>query len=871
MGNAMTSMKEFEQTFGDRQSMGFNIELDDPFQPFNEDPSQKDLVPGFGEPKQTPADRGWLSSYSRMLNAIDTGGVFQWTDMVTASRGDARSAALSAILDDAAYSSGLIGDGLRGLKDLGSGDYNNIANEISSPGYGLKDSPSIDGLIKDSVENNSNVEGPNNVGMNSNNKSANESSIKSNLVNTTESFTDEDIVNSTMVSGRPLDGGPLVGEHLDQLRQLTVSNSSSDGSSWGIDSNSSRKVFNLTKDNGSIETVGVVSKGNFSEILNVRDKFDGSDENMIPTETYGDDRIVIGDSNRGIETGTPLFQGPIPMSDTGTKALHSKRVRRQASSSSGRGGSPPPWAMGPQMAIPSSPGARGPPSQRPNPRAFPMPNRPPSGQSQGMNGSPFGRNPMMGGPQFPNSGGPPFGGPQQFGSPRGQQFPPGMMPQQFPGGGQSSRVPNRQPFGSPRGSQMGQNPRGLPGQNPFGQPNQNPFGQAGQDPFGQRGQPPFGQPGQNPFGQPSRNPFGQPSQNAFGQPNQMPFGQPSQNSFGSPSQNPFGQQGQNPFGQQGQNPFGQQNQNPFGPQSGAFGPPNRNPFESPSSFPVPPGAGGGSERGPSGLSESQPPPPPSLPTGSDDFDAELELKPSPFESLGSFPMGPPSSSSNSFGSSSSSPSSGKPMGSGQQNPFSQPPGFSGGRQSMGFGQPNQMMGSNPFQQKNPFTNPSGSNSQFGFPSNMPGMPPQYSQMGGFPGMSSPFGQNGFGNQQGMSFMGGNQFGSRNGRNPFMSGTGTGSSLMSGFPGMTNPFMSSSPFGRSSRYPPSINPFGSPMGGMRNPLSSRSMNPFSSPFSSMRGGFPGMGDMRGMPGSRPMRPPRGGFPTMPMGSRSRSRG
>ena len=897
-------MREFEQTFGDRQTLGYNIELDDPFQPFNEDPSQRDLVPGFGERKARPGENGWLSSYSRMLNAIDDGGVYRWSDMMKPSKADAGSLMLAALLDDAAYSSGIIGDGLRALGEVNK-ESSNLSGGDSQSNMSNQNDSSVTDVLKTAGENNSNIDGLD--------------SLYSNGTDTLQTFNStadgvdvDDFIDTGVTSNTSMPEDVLYGEESGQLTDLAGTNISTNYS----DSQAEGNVSSLIEYTQVPEINGFspLSLTNASDIMSEN----VTAENETSTASSNMDKIsdteITGADGTGLligQKGKGSFLGVSDSPDTGKMVLKSNRVRRQAPSSSpGRSGSPPPWAMGPQMSIPSSPGARGPPPNRPNPlglppnrpnslglppnrpnsRGFPMPTRRPNGQSPRMSGSPFGGNPnpMMGGPQFPGAGSQPFGGQQQLGSPRGQQFPPGMMPQRFPGGVQSTGGPTRQPFGGPAGAQMGQNPFSQQSQNLFGQPNQNPFAQGGQNPFGQQGQSPFGQSGQNPFGQPDQSPpfgrsgsspFGQPNQNPFGQSGQNQFGQTSQNPFGQQSQNPFGSQSQNPFGQPSQNPFGRQNQSPFGqPPRSPFGPPNRDPFGSESSFPMP-GAGEGPEGGPVGITPSESlPSPASLPTG--EIDPDLELKPSPFASLGSLPMGPPSSP-NRFGSSGprSPPARGSPFGSsGQQNPFGQPSGFPGAPQSMGFGQPNQMMGGNPFQQQqqqqSPFGGFPGSNSRFGFPSGMPGMSSQFGQMGGFPGMSSQFGQGRFGSLPGMSpFMGNSQFGSgsRNGMNPFMSGSGSGSS-MSGFPGMGgNPFMpSSSPFGRSSSFPSPMNPFGSSMPGMRNPLSSRSMSPFSSPFSSMRAGFPGMMDMRGMSGGRSMGPPMGGFPTRPIGSRSRSR-
>ncbi|GFS23544.1 S-antigen protein [Elysia marginata] len=908
MGNALASMTEFEQTFGDRQTLGFNMELDDPFQPFNEGPSQTDLVPGFGEQRTSGQKTGWLSSYSHMLNAIDEGGVFDWSDMMTPSNRNSLGLALSAAgLGDGSYRSGLIGDGLRALNDLGKvGDKNLFEVDSDSPLL-----PGLDGIIPgDHLKSSDNfrISDINSLETGDTNSLLKENSTDSYVDNTTgASIVRENIDPNVLPSSEG--PGDLLGHWgAEKLTQLTESNFSSTGlkleafnTSFDIEENvtDSAKVNDTAPLNTSLEISG--GRAVFGENASSLVPADSVDKNVVQDKSSYNLRNKAGSTTREIgAVFSDKFTLPPDI------ALGSNRVRRQASDSSSRSGSPPPWAMGPQMAIPSNPGARGRLTTRPSSPAFPLPNMRQGGPPPpGMNGNSFGGNPMMGGPQFPGQNGQPFGGPM------GQQFPPGMMPpQQFPGGTQSSRRPNVQPFGGLQ-RQMGsqgqaaenplgipipiKNPSGQPRQNPFGRgsPNQfgqrgenqfgqrrpnpfgqggpnsfgqggpnsfgqggpnsfgqggpNSFGQGGSSSFGQRGPNPFNQGGPNPFGQGGPNPFGQGGQNSFGRPNQNPFGQPrsNQNTFGQPSQSPFQRPNQNPFGQQAQNPFGRQNQSPFGQQPRPpFGPQNRDPFGSSGSFPVPPGPGrlpGDEEADISPVSPLESPPPP------DGFDPELELKPSPFESLGSFPLGPPSTS-------------------GGQNPFGSPQGLPRDSNSMSFGRPNQMMGNGPFQQQqqNPFASFPRSNNGFG--GQMPGMPPNFNQMGGFPGMPSQFGQNNFGSRPGMPFMGGDQFGSGNGRNPFSSRGGSGPPSMPGFPGMNNPFMSSSPFGRSSSYPPMRNQFNSQM---RNPLSSRSMSPFSSPFSSsMRGGgFPGMMDMRGMPGGRAMRPPMGMFPTRPMGSRS----
>ncbi|GFN74889.1 antho-rfamide neuropeptides type 2 [Plakobranchus ocellatus] len=911
MGNALANMNDFEQTFDDRQTRGYNIDLDDPFQPFNEDPSQTDLVPGFGEVEANHAPPGWLSSYSRMLTAIDEGGVFKWSEVMKKSRGDLGSLALGAILDDVAYDSGLI--------DV---DFDRFGNFGNGAGKGSIKPSSVDN--KGGSFDINNADNITNEETNSANSGSslepNETSTFMGLNKTLLTMTN---VTDNKINGFPKDGGKfklhnntnslnitddLTNSRTEDVEQSMTANVSDDSVGKTI---VSVKEEDLSADRN--ETDGFLSLGNLmNSEANKRIRGSGnastSDLTTLRNETAGD--LGAKDFMTDAEEASSLLSDHKAFKSAATNTAN--RVKRQSSRSPSRKPTPPPWAMGPQMARPSSPGSRGPPPSRSNTRRMPSRDprrnggRPPPGRS----GNPFGGNPSMRGAQFPVQGGPN----QNFRSPMGQQFPPGMMPQQFPGGSQGFGGPNSQQFGFPPGGQRGENPFGPSSQSPFGQPRQNPFGQTSQNPFGQSGQNPlrqpsqnpFGQPGQTPFGQPGQNPLGQPNQNPFGQPNQNPFGQPSQNPFGQPGQNSFGQQRQNAFGQPSQNPFGQPNQNPFGQpsrnpfgqnapnsfgqpnqnpfgQQRPFGPQDRNPFGSTSSFPVPQGIGG---QNPDALGPGSQPPP-SLPTESDDGGEELELKPSPFESLGSFSLGP--SGPSPFSSSSSN--------SGQMNPFETPrmpnqgqmngqlgrsQGFPGAPPSMGFNQPSQMMNGNPFaQQQNPFGGQFGGFSgnsfgqmpgQFGFQGNMPGMPPQPGQMDSMPGMPPSMGQNGFGNQQGMPFMGGNQFGS--GRNPFAPGSNSNS--MFRYPSMSNPFhsSSSSPFGRS--FGSMMNPFRSPLAGMGNPLSRRgSFNPFSSPFSSTRGGFPGMMDMRGMPGLSGGRPmgmggPTGGFPTRSIGSRSRSR-
>ncbi|RUS71042.1 hypothetical protein EGW08_021200 [Elysia chlorotica] len=292
MGNALASMNEFEQTFEDRQTLGYNIELDDPFQPFNEDPSQRDLVPGFGEPK-IPSERGWLSSYSHMLNAIDTGGVFKWSDMLGSARGHADN-----ILDDAAYSSGLIGAGLGGFEDLGNEDNrdfgnegnkvlgkgvfkssrkgynNNLANVNPVPVSGLKDSSSVDRL-QNMDGNSSDVNDLNILGTDGINKSINENATESDPANATESFNETDVSISTVVSDSP-------GENLDQgqLRQLPESNTSSGGSQMEVEGNGSKTASGIFGDPRVIKTGKVIPAGQSLEALDLTSKSDNNDENM---------------------------------------------------------------------------------------------------------------------------------------------------------------------------------------------------------------------------------------------------------------------------------------------------------------------------------------------------------------------------------------------------------------------------------------------------------------------------------------------------------------------------------------------------------------------------------------------------------------